>query len=171
MQADLAKFDRVFFVMWRSAFWSCSRIALWTRRRAIPDARSAFWSCSRIALWTRRAIPDARSAFCELLRIALWTRRRRRRSQRKTPRSFLLPATARDSRRSQRLLELLAHRALDPPPSSSLAEERTPPLVPPPCDGARFPTLAAQCVVTPLALSQGCGLIALYTSPYLTPAG
>jgi hypothetical protein len=28
-----------------------------------------------------------------------------------------------------------------------------------------------QCVVTPLALNQGCGLIALYTSPYLTPAG
>ena len=28
-----------------------------------------------------------------------------------------------------------------------------------------------QCVVTPLALSHGCGLIALYTSPYLTPAG
>jgi hypothetical protein len=28
-----------------------------------------------------------------------------------------------------------------------------------------------QCVVTPLALSQGCGLIASYTSPYLTPAG
>jgi hypothetical protein len=39
--------------------------------------------------------------------------------------------------------KLLAHRALDPPPSSSLAEERTPPLAPPPCDGARFPTLAA----------------------------
>jgi hypothetical protein len=30
---------------------------------------------------------------------------------------------------------------------------------------------ANQCVVTPLALSHGCGLIALYTSPYLTPAG
>src|SRR5215218_5636845 len=29
-------------------------------------------------------------------------------------------------------LELLAHRALDPPPSSSLAEERTPPLASPP---------------------------------------
>jgi hypothetical protein len=28
-----------------------------------------------------------------------------------------------------------------------------------------------QCVVTPLAVSHGCGLIALYTSPYLTPAG
>jgi hypothetical protein len=28
--------------------------------------------------------------------------------------------------------ELLAHRALNPPPSSSLAEERTPPLHPPP---------------------------------------
>jgi hypothetical protein len=28
-----------------------------------------------------------------------------------------------------------------------------------------------QCVATPLALSQGCGLIALYTSPYLTPSG
>jgi hypothetical protein len=28
-----------------------------------------------------------------------------------------------------------------------------------------------QCVATPLALSHGCGLIALYTSPYLTPAG
>jgi hypothetical protein len=39
--------------------------------------------------------------------------------------------------------ELLAHRALDPPPSSSLAEERTPLLTPPPCVGARFPTLAA----------------------------
>ena len=37
--------------------------------------------------------------------------------------------------------ELLAHR-WDPPPSSSLAE-RTPPLAPPPCGGARFPTLAA----------------------------
>jgi hypothetical protein len=31
--------------------------------------------------------------------------------------------------------------------------------------------LCSQCVVTPLALSHGCGLIALYTSPYLTPAG
>src|SRR5512133_557747 len=40
-------------------------------------------------------------------------------------------------------LELLAHRALDPPPSSSLAEERTPRLAPSPCGGARFPTLAA----------------------------
>ena len=40
-------------------------------------------------------------------------------------------------------LELLAHRAPDPPPSSSLAEERTSPLAPPPCGGARFPTLAA----------------------------
>jgi hypothetical protein len=40
--------------------------------------------------------------------------------------------------------ELLAHRALDPPPSSSLAEERTPPLAPPPCAGARLPTLAAR---------------------------
>jgi hypothetical protein len=30
---------------------------------------------------------------------------------------------------------------------------------------------SGQCVVTPLALNQGCGLIALYTSPYLTPAG
>jgi hypothetical protein len=28
-----------------------------------------------------------------------------------------------------------------------------------------------QCVVTPIALSHGCGSIALYTSPYLTPAG
>jgi hypothetical protein len=28
-----------------------------------------------------------------------------------------------------------------------------------------------QCVVTPRARSHGCGLIALYTSPYLTPAG
>jgi hypothetical protein len=40
-------------------------------------------------------------------------------------------------------VELLAHRALNPPPSSSLAEERTPPLPPSPCGGARFPTLAA----------------------------
>jgi hypothetical protein len=32
---------------------------------------------------------------------------------------------------------------MSPPPSSSLAEERTPPLASPPCDGARFPTLAA----------------------------
>jgi hypothetical protein len=32
--------------------------------------------------------------------------------------------------------ELLAHRALNPPPSSSLAEERTPPLARPPCAGA-----------------------------------
>src|SRR5215211_573996 len=39
---------------------------------------------------------------------------------------------------------LLAHRAVDPPPSSSLAEERTPLLAPPPCGGARFPTLAAR---------------------------
>src|SRR5687767_12068623 len=39
---------------------------------------------------------------------------------------------------------LLAHRALNPPPSSSLAEGRTPPLVPPPCGGARFPTLAGR---------------------------
>jgi hypothetical protein len=35
-------------------------------------------------------------------------------------------------------LELLAHRAVDPPPSSSLAEERSPLLTPPPCGGARF---------------------------------
>jgi hypothetical protein len=28
-----------------------------------------------------------------------------------------------------------------------------------------------QCVATPFALSHGCGLIALYTSPYLTPTG
>ena len=38
---------------------------------------------------------------------------------------------------------LLAHRAWNPPLSSSLAEGRTPPLAPPPCGGARFPTLAA----------------------------
>jgi hypothetical protein len=42
------------------------------------------------------------------------------------------------------IFELLAHRAWNPSPSSSLAEERTPPLVPPPCGGARFPTLAAR---------------------------
>jgi len=41
-------------------------------------------------------------------------------------------------------LQLLAHRAFNPPPSSSLAEEGTP-LAPPPCGGARFPTLAAEC--------------------------
>jgi hypothetical protein len=41
------------------------------------------------------------------------------------------------------ILEPLAHRALNPPPSSSLTEGRTPPLAPPPCGGARFPTLAA----------------------------
>jgi hypothetical protein len=35
--------------------------------------------------------------------------------------------------------ELLAHRALNPPPSSSLAEERTPLLAPPPCDGRAIP--------------------------------
>jgi exodeoxyribonuclease V beta subunit len=40
--------------------------------------------------------------------------------------------------------ELLAHRALNPPSSSSLAEERTPPLASPPYCGARFPTLAAE---------------------------
>jgi hypothetical protein len=34
-----------------------------------------------------------------------------------------LHATARDFRRSQPIFELLAHRAVDPPPSSSLAEE------------------------------------------------
>ena len=37
------------------------------------------------------------------------------------------------------VLQLLAHRAWEPLPSSSLAEERTPPLTPPPCGGARFP--------------------------------
>jgi hypothetical protein len=42
------------------------------------------------------------------------------------------------------IFELLAHRAWNPSPSLSLAEERTPPLVPPPCGGARFPTLAAR---------------------------
>jgi hypothetical protein len=36
------------------------------------------------------------------------------------------------------------NRAVNPPPSSSLAEERTPLLIPPPCGGARFPTLAAR---------------------------
>src|SRR4029450_2073785 len=36
---------------------------------------------------------------------------------------------------------LLAHRAVNPPPSSSLAEERTPLLTSPPYVGARFPTL------------------------------
>ncbi len=42
-------------------------------------------------------------------------------------------------RRSQAgILCLLAHRALDPSPSSSIAEEKAPPLVPPPCGGARF---------------------------------
>src|SRR5215208_3052908 len=83
-----------------------------------------FWSCSRIALGIRR---------------------RRPRSQRKLRlRSLLLHAAARDSRRSQLcLLELLAHRAWNPPPSSSLAKETTLPLPPPPCGGARFPTLAA----------------------------
>src|SRR5215218_8567336 len=94
----------------------------------------------------RRAIPDARSAlFGSCSRIARGIRRRRRRSQRKERlRSLLLRASARDSRRSQRpFWELLAHRAWNPPPSSSLAEERTPPLTPPPCVGARFPTLAA----------------------------
>ena len=187
MQADLAKFDRVFFVMWGSAFLELlAHRALDTAAARFPTLAAPFWSCSRIALWTRR---------------------RRRRSQRKERlRSFLscslrslswrcgaasssfaansVSSLARQDSGAPLLLrrraipdarsafsELLAHRALDPPPSSSLAEERTPPLVPPPCDGARFPTLAAQCVVTPLALSQGCGLIALYTSPYLTPAG
>jgi exodeoxyribonuclease V beta subunit len=49
--------------------------------------------------------------------------------------------------------ELLAHRALNPPPSSSLAAERTPPLAPPHYGGARSPTLAARAV----AIEDGLG--------------
>jgi Cu/Ag efflux pump CusA len=40
--------------------------------------------------------------------------------------------------------ELLAHRAVGPPTSSSLAEEKTPPLAPPQHGGARLSTLAAR---------------------------
>jgi len=43
------------------------------------------------------------------------------------------------------ILQLLAHRAWNPPPSSSLPEERAPPLASPPCVGARLSTLAAGC--------------------------
>jgi hypothetical protein len=41
------------------------------------------------------------------------------------------------------VFELLAHRAIEPPTSSSLAEERTPPLTQPLHGGARLSTLAA----------------------------
>jgi hypothetical protein len=40
------------------------------------------------------------------------------------------------------LLQIGGANIENPPSSSSLAEERTPPLAPPPCAGARFPTLA-----------------------------
>jgi hypothetical protein len=40
---------------------------------------------------------------------------------------------------------------VDPPPSSSLAEERTPLLAPSPCGGARFPTLAEDCLGSRIA--------------------
>jgi len=43
------------------------------------------------------------------------------------------PATPRSKTRTA----LLAHRAVNPPTSSSLAEERTPPLAPSPRGGAR----------------------------------
>jgi hypothetical protein len=51
---------------------------------------------------------------------------------------------------------LLAHRALDPPPSSSLAKERTPLLPPPPRGGARFPTLAGR--LCPARAVSNCSL-------------
>ncbi len=50
--------------------------------------------------------------------------------------------------------ELLAHRAVNPPSSSSLAEERTPPLAPSPYGGARFPTLAAGASPSDTALAE-----------------
>ena len=53
------------------------------------------------------------------------------------------PDLRREDDESAHISELLAHRAVNPPPSSSLAEERTPPLAPPPYRGARSPTLAA----------------------------
>ena len=43
------------------------------------------------------------------------------------------------------------------PPSSSLAEEKAPPLAPPPCDGARFSD-ARSCVAQPIAAS---GIVAI----------
>src|SRR5215207_6743528 len=61
--------------------------------------------------------------------------------------ALMLPTTATPVRSSMSpespfFCVLLAHRAVSPPPSS-LAEDRTPLLAPPPCAGARFPTLAA----------------------------
>jgi hypothetical protein len=41
-------------------------------------------------------------------------------------------------------MSLLAHRALDPPPSSSLAEERTPPLAPHSVRRRAIPTQPAE---------------------------
>jgi hypothetical protein len=41
------------------------------------------------------------------------------------------------------LLQIGGANIENPTPSSSLAKERTPPLSPPPCAGARLPTLAA----------------------------
>jgi hypothetical protein len=41
------------------------------------------------------------------------------------------------------LLQIGGANIENPPSSSSLAEERTPPLAPPPFGGARLPTLAA----------------------------
>src|SRR5688572_2487179 len=116
------------------------------RSAAVVVARKGNYAPARSSSARRSAIPDAHSSvFWSCSRIALEIRRRRRRSQRKLrPRSLLLRAAERDSRRSQLcFLELLAHRACDPPPSSPLAKETTPPLAPPPCGGARFPTLAA----------------------------
>jgi hypothetical protein len=51
-------------------------------------------------------------------------------ADRQEPVQTLARAAARDSRCSQLRFKLLAHRALNPPPSSSLAEVRTPPLAP-----------------------------------------
>ena len=134
------------------------------RRRAIPDARSCDLSCSRIALGVRRRRRRSQRkerlrslrVHCSLrsLRPALVGRclphlaRRRKacllaRLVQDSGAPAWLSTAARDSRRSQLRLKLLAHRAWGPPPSSSLAEERTPPLAPSPCGGARFPTLAA----------------------------
>jgi exodeoxyribonuclease V beta subunit len=56
------------------------------------------------------------------------------------------PDLKREDDESAHYSELLAHRALNLPPSSSLAEERTPPLAPPPYGGARSPTLPARAV-------------------------
>src|SRR5215207_1354810 len=99
-------------------------------------------ACTPCTAPTSHAAWSARSYVPKLLAHRAWNPPPSSLAEKERLRSLLLRATTRDSRRSQLLSELLAHRARHPPPSP-LAEETTPPLAPPPCDDARFPTLPA----------------------------